>query len=413
MTRSPGHGDRLAPHLWHLDPDVAHLNHGSYGAVPIPVMDAQLRIARAVERSPEAFYRARLAPAIEEVRTVVARFLGADPEGLALVQNATEAAQVVLETVDLAPGDEVVGTDHSYPWVRAAIERACAERGARARFVSIPVGSDGAVDTSAFVAAILDSVSERTALVALDQITSASALRLPVEQVLDALASDVPVMVDGAHAPGLIDCPARLGATFWLGNLHKWAFAPRTAAALVVAPTYRERVRPLVESARLTDGYPRAFDYLGTQDVSAFLALPDALAFPEDHLGLDFAALRERNRGVLAAGLERVASYLAAEPAPDNGLPMRTFTWGRDGGHSSEHRVDHIGGYVGDHFGAPTGDHAAAARLTTRLRDEGVEVAIVSIAGRLHARVSAQAYVAIEDFDRLGAVLARSLQEAS
>src|SRR5690606_12772482 len=110
--------------------------------------------------------------------------------------------------------------------------------------------------------------------VVLDQVTSASALRLPVEAVCQALGDRVPVLVDGAHAPGLIERPVPEGAAFWLGNLHKWAFAARTVAALVVAPQYHDRVRPLVASAGAGAGFPGSFSYLGTRDASAYLAVP-------------------------------------------------------------------------------------------------------------------------------------------
>jgi isopenicillin-N epimerase len=373
----------LGQQLWHLDAGVAHLNHGSYGAVPIPVLEAQARVARAVERSPERFYRADLAPAMDAARRGVAAFLGADAEATALVQNVTEAVQVVLEAVAPGPGQEVVLTDHAYPWVRAAVERACAGGGARVRCVPLPLDPLGTVDDDALADALVAAVNARTALVVLDQITSASALRLPVEFVLAALPDAVPVLVDGAHAPGLIARPVPKDAAFWLGNLHKWAFSARTAAALVVAPAWRERVRPLVASAAAAAGFPRAFDYLGTQDASAFLALPEALAFPRVHLGLGFDELRERNRAVLAAGLERVADRTGLRSGPDAGLPMRTLDLGT------------------------AGDGTDAAAWTTRLRDLGVEVAVVSIAGRLHARVSVQAYVGIEHLEALGAALAR------
>jgi isopenicillin-N epimerase len=375
--------DALARHLWHLDPGVAHLNHGSYGAVPVPVLEAQARIARAVERSPERFYRAELALALDAARRAVAAFLGADPEGTALVENATEAVQVALEAVAAGAGQEIVLTDHAYPWVRAAVERACARGGARVRCVPLPLDAHGAVDDDALVDALAAALGPRTALVVLDQITSASALRLPVERVLAALPEAVPALVDGAHAPGLVECPVPAGAAFWLGNLHKWAFSARTAAALVVAPDWRNRVRPLVASAAAAYGFPRAFDYLGTQDPSAFLALPEALVFPRTHLGMGFGELQERNRAVLAAGLERVAQRTGLRPGPDAGLPMRTLDLGLQGGGSD------------------------AATWTTRLRELDVEVAVVSIGSRLHARVSVQAYVGPADFERLGAVLER------
>jgi isopenicillin-N epimerase len=382
---------RLRPDLWLLDPDVVHLNHGSFGAVPVPVLDAQRRAAHAIERSPEAFYRTDLAPAIDAVRAQVADFLHVEREGLALVQNATEAVQVALDAVGLQPGSEIVITDHAYGWVTAAVRRACLAHGAVERLVTLPraaddtPGSGGSTFAEQVTAAVASAVTQRTALVVIDQITSASALLLPVDAVIAAtaqaaaaLGTDVPVLVDGAHAPGLIDRPVPEGASFWLGNLHKWAFAARTAAALVVAPRYRDLVRPLVASAGAAAGYPRSFSYLGTQDPSAYLALPESLAFPDEYLGMSFAELRERNSDLLDAGLERLVTRLGLRHAQPSQLPMRTVDLG------------------------VAGDDTMATDWTTRLRAAGVEVAITSVVGDLHARVSVQAYVALADFDRLG-----------
>lgn len=387
----------IRPDLWLLDPAVAHLNHGSYGAVPRPVLDAQRSAAEAIERSPERFYRADLAPAIESVRHRVAAFLETDPDGLVLVQNATEAVQVVLNAVRLERGAEVLYTDHAYPWVKAAIRRACDERGAVPRCVPLPQpvrhgqASDQQHDqdveqaefAAALVATLRGALTSRTALVVLDQITSASALRLPVEAVCAQLGDEVPILVDGAHAPGLIEAPVPAGAAFWLGNLHKWAFAARTAAALVVAPPWRQAVRPLVASAGAARGFPDSFAYQGTQDPTAYLALPAALDFPVEHLGVSFGQLRDRNAAVLRLGLERLHESLGVPVPASNALPMRVVPLGRGG------------------------DDGQAAELTTRLREAGVEVAITSVGGQLHARVSVQAYVGPGEFDTLAAALGR------
>ncbi len=382
---------RLRPDLFLLDPSVVHLNHGSFGAVPTPVLEAQRRAYEAIERSPERFYRSDLAPAIDAVRTAVAAFLNTDPGGLALVANATEAVQVVLDAVGLGPAAEVVYTDHSYPWVKAAIARACARTGASSRCVSLPpltavaAGGGRCVASTELLASLRPAVTERTRLVVLDQITSASALRLPVEAVCEELGDQVPILIDGAHAPGLIERPVPTGAAFWLGNLHKWAFAARTAAALVVAPRFRPAVEPLVASAGASLGFPRSFTYLGTRDPTAFLALPASLAFPEEHLGISFSQLRARNTRVLDEGLGRVAARLGLRAEASNGLPIRTLAL------------------------AQPGDDERASALTTRLRELGVEVAVSSVGGQLHARMSVQAYVALDDFERLGATLAAVL----
>lgn len=377
----------IRPDLWLLDPEVAHLNHGSYGAVPKPVLEAQRRAAEAIERSPERFYRAELAPAIDAVRSRVAEFLDTDQEGLVLVQNATEAVQVALTAMRFEAGAEIVYTDHAYPWVKAAIARVCAERGAVPRCVALPdsEGSSEVEFAAALIAVLEGALNGRSALVVLDQITSASARRLPVEAVCAELGDRIPILIDGAHAPGLVDAPVPAGAAFWLGNLHKWAFAARTAAALVVAPSWRERVRPLVASAGEARGFPGSFSYLGTQDPTAYLALPAALGFPVEYLDLTFRQLRERNATILELGVRRLAAALGLPTPVSNGLPMTVVPLGRAGGDPE------------------------ASVLGSRLREQGVEVAITSVGGQLHARVSVQAYVGLGEFDALTTALADHL----
>lgn len=373
----------LRPELWLLDPGVAHLNHGSYGAVPIPVMQAQRAALEAIERSPERFYRTDLHRALPLVRQRTAEFLSVDPDGLVLTQNATEAVQAVLASLRLTAGAQILFTDHVYPWVKAAIERACRDSGAVPRCVPLP--SPSKPSPSGFAAELTrtlkDALNQRTALLVIDQITSASALELPVAAVCAELGARVPILIDAAHAPGLIDDPVPPGASFWVGNLHKWAFAARTAAALVVAPGWRQRVRPLVASAGAALGFPDSFNYLGTQDPTAYLALPTALAFPAEHLDMTFEQLRQRNAAVLDAGMQRVADALSVPPPVSNGLPIRTLSLERPG------------------------DEAAAWELGDRLRNAGVEMAIISLQRQLHARFSVQAYVGLSDFDCAAAAL--------
>ncbi len=372
---------RYDDRLWGLESGVAHLNHGSYGAVPVPVREAQAEAARAIERSPERFYRERLRPALAASRAAVGAFLGVDPDAIALVENATAGVQQALDAIGMERGQEIVVTDHGYPWVRAAAERAVAQVGGRLRTAALPRAWMGGVAPEALVAAIGDVVTPRTALVIVDQITSGTALALDAAAVVRALGGAVPVLVDGAHAPGLVEAPVVAGPDFWVGNLHKWAFAPRTAAALYASPRYRARVRPPVASADAALGFPRAFDYLGTQDPSAYLALPVALDFPRAHLGLDFAGLRARNRAVLAEGLAVLEARAGLAASADQGIPMRTVPLGIEG------------------------DGAAAQAWMERLWAEGIEVAVVPIAGALHLRLSCQAYVEAEDFVRLADAL--------
>ncbi len=229
--------------MWTIDPGVAFLNHGSFGATPRPVLEAQSRLRAEIEAEPVLFLDRSYADRVAAARAPVAAFLGADPAGLAFVPNATTGVATAVAAFPVAPGTEIVTTDHVYGGVRVVLRNAAERHGAT--LVEVPVGlaADGA-------AAVLDAVSERTAIVVVDAVTSPTALRFPVAEVVAGCrARGVPCVVDAAHAPGLVPVDlAALDADCWTGNLHKWCCAPKGAAVLVVREELRDRVRPLVRS---------------------------------------------------------------------------------------------------------------------------------------------------------------------
>src|SRR5207249_2883519 len=112
--------------FWTLDSAVAFLNHGSFGACPRPVLEAQQRLRERLERQPVRFFVRDLEPLLDDARSALAAFLGADPEGLVFVTNATTAVNAVLRSLALAPGDQLLVTDHAcncHKWL-------CAPKGA-------------------------------------------------------------------------------------------------------------------------------------------------------------------------------------------------------------------------------------------------------------------------------------------
>jgi isopenicillin-N epimerase len=304
---------------WLLDPAVDFLNHGSFGATPIPVLEAQAEWRRRLETEPVRFMVETFPGALQRAREVLAAFVGADADDLAFVANATAACNTVLRSLRFEPGDELLTTDHTYNAVKNAMEFVASRDGAQVVIAEIPFplpAGDDAADR------ILAAVTPRTRLAVIDHVTSATAMVLPVARLVAALHDrGVAILVDGAHAPGMLDLDlAAIGADYYAGNLHKWVCAPKGAGFLWVRHDRQERIRPLVIShgANLPlSGQSRfraEFDWQGTNDPSAWLAVLDALEFGAALLPGGWAALRDRNRGLALAGRDLLCGATGQEP---------------------------------------------------------------------------------------------------
>ncbi|MFF8637143.1 aminotransferase class V-fold PLP-dependent enzyme [Streptomyces pilosus] len=371
---------RPAARAWSLDPALRHLNHGSFGAVPLAAQERQQELRAEMERAPVVWFP-ELPGRIAAARAGLAAFLGADPGDLALVPNASAGASVVYAGLERRDGGEIVVTDHGYGAVTTGAERLARRWGGRVRTARVPLDADEEVAYEAVTA----EVGERTALVVVDQITSATARRLPVERIgAELRRRGVPLLVDGAHAPGLIAAPlAGLDCDFWAGNLHKWACAPRGAAALVARGPLRDGLHPLIDSWGAHDPYPDRFDQQGTVDATSYLAARTSLDLIESAWGWPAA---RRYMDELAGYGERVV-----------GAAFTALT-GEDA------RVD-VGMAVPGMRLVRLPDGLAGSRLAAdALRDRaagelGVEAAFTSFGGVGHVRLSAHVYNTAEDYE--------------
>ncbi|MFF8835418.1 aminotransferase class V-fold PLP-dependent enzyme [Streptomyces sp. NPDC015130] len=301
--------------LFRLDPTVAHLNHGSFGAVPLPVAEASRRLTEEAMADPDAFF-VGVPDRIAEARGRVAAHLGADPDGIAFVANATEAANLALDALRLNPGDEILVTDHGYGTVMAAAAR-------RARTAVVGLDPD-LPDEEAVSEAVIAALTPRTRVALLDHISSPTARPLATPRLLARLRErGITTVVDGAHAPGMLAEPLAGEPDFWFGNLHKWAYAPPGSAVLAVAPAHRGRVPAPVPSWEDDRGFPRAVEFRATVDYTGWLAAPEGLDLIA-RLGAD--RVRAHNAELVRHGAELLRGIPGVTPLPyGEGLAMRSL----------------------------------------------------------------------------------------
>lgn len=390
---------------WRLDPSITFLNHGSFGACPVPVLEAQRALVDALEANSMTLLEREFEPRLDAARVAVCSFLGADPEGTVVVPNATTGVSTVLRSLRFRPGDEILATDHEYNAVLNAIGSVADEARARMVLAAVPLPIR---DPAEVTEAILARVTPHTRLAVVSHVTSPTGLVFPIEDIvreLDRLGVDT--LVDAAHAPGMVPLDVSgLGAAYWTANGHKWLCGPKVSGVIVVRADRRHLLRPLVTSHGLNDprtDRPRLwqlFDWRGTTDPTPFLALPLAIETLRALHPDGWPGVMAENRAAAIRGRRRLLEALGGEAiAPESML-------------GSMASVALPPGLVS------TDAEAAALRDSLALEDR-VEVPISSWpvpAARPAAsdlprlallRISLQRYVEDADIERLVAVLAR------
>lgn len=368
-----------------LDPTVAFLNHGSYGAVPRPVQAAYRQWEDHIERQPVAFFARRFHAALDEARTVLAAFVNAPPDAVIFLPNATVALNLIARSLPLRAGDEILTTDHEYGAMDLLWRHVTTQAGATYRAVPLPTPITSAAQV---VDAITSQFTARTRALFLSHITSPTALILPLAPILAAArARGILTIVDGAHALGQLPLDMQaLGADVYTSNGHKWLCAPRTVAFLYVRPEVQPLFTPLILSwgFRPENSFAQQNAWLGTLNVAAYLSVPAAIAYQQAN---NWEQVRAACHALAQQARARLLALCGTSP-----LTPDTPAW-------YQQMVA---------VALPQGrDHTT---LNQRLIDRHrVEVPVTWRGDQAYVRVSVQAYNTQEDVDHLMAALAQEL----
>jgi isopenicillin-N epimerase len=351
------------------------------------VLAAQARIRAALESQPDVFFRESVMPAerATPLRTAARRlgkFVNASAGEIAFVENATSGVQAVLRSLEFGAGDEILITDHTYNAVRLMVEARCAETGAKARVVHLPLPADADDIVARFEA----EIGAATRLAIIDHITSPTALVMPIGRIMAHLRRrGARVLVDGAHGVGQLPLDlAKLAPDWYVANGHKWLYAPRGCAFLYASREAAAITRPNVVSHYIDMGFPHSFDWTGTRDCTAWLAVPAAIDF---HGTLDAKALRAHHARILDVATEELAS-LGARPIAPMAMcaAMRSFVLPQ---------------------GRPATRADALGLMHSLWHEHRVQGMANAFGEALLFRVSSQAYVGESDVRRLAEALDR------
>jgi isopenicillin-N epimerase len=373
----------LAPDLarrWAIDPKYVFLNHGSFGAVPRAVRQSWIAAQDRIESRPIEMLGRRIRELLGPSRARVGEFLGMRPGGFGFVTNATEGVNAVLRSIGFRAGDELLTTSHVYGAVRKAMQFRARQCGATYVEVPLPLPVSG---PEAVLEAVIGGFTDRTRLLVIDQVTSATGLVFPVAEIVAACRQrGIEVLVDAAHVPGMLPVHVEgLGATYWTGNLHKWCCAPKGTAVLWVAPERARDIKPATVSHYLDEGFDAEFDWQGTRDMAAWMVAGEAIDFMA---ALGWDAVRRHNDQMARWVQRMLCARWEVEPvSPADGRMLGSMC------------TVPLPTEVRARFETPLAFQEA---LYAQHR---IEVPIIDFDGRWHARPSVQVYNLAAQYDLL------------
>ena len=299
-----------------FDQNITFLNHGSFGACPKPIFEEFQRFQLELETDPVEFITKKQPKYLKTARESLAAFVGCEAQDLFFTSNPTFAINVIMRSIKLEKGDEILSTNHEYGAMDRTWNFYCKKSGAKyiRQNISLPITSKEQI-----IEEFWKGYNSNTKVVFLNQMSSATALIFPVKEICDkAQQLGLITIVDGAHVPGHIDLDiATLNPDYYTGTLHKWMLAPKGSSFLYVKPELQNDLEPLVVSwgyESVAPGESQFLDYhelQGTRDVSAFLCTPKVVEFLEKN---NWKAVSKSCKQIVLDNYQRFCNLLNTKP---------------------------------------------------------------------------------------------------
>ncbi len=295
---------RLVKEQFPIRHNFTIMNAGNLCPSPYRVSEAVTHYTRDIDTDPSMQNREKFEALAADTRAALARYVGADPDEIAIVRNTTEGNNQVITGLDLGPDDDVVIWDQNHPSNAEAWDVRAARHGFEVHRVAVP---DTSADASALIAPFVERFTDRTRVVAFSHVSNISGIALPARQLCTiARERGILTLIDGAQTFGAhaLDLHS-IGCDFFTGSAHKWFMGPKEGGLLYV----RREVVPRLWPAMVGIGWQndladaRRFETLGQRDDAMIAGILRGVEFLES-IGRDVAESRTRAlAGAVKAGI--------------------------------------------------------------------------------------------------------------
>lgn len=370
--------------LWNLESDLLFLNHGSFGATPKPVLEAEWNWEVKMERDPMHFFLDEYPLLLAKTIKRLADFVKADPRKIALTDNATSGVSTVLRSVltDKPHDFTIVYTNHVYPAVKKIIDYTAKVNSYKVKEIYIPFPVTG---SSEIMEHYRKGLGEGPGIAVLDHISFGPGVIFPIKEMIDySRRMGYLTLVDAAHAPGMLPLEIeQLKPDWYVGNCHKWMYTPKGCAMLWADTHVQDITVPLTISHGFGEGFAQSFGWTGTRNPAQWLALGDALDFINS---FGFENIYNYNHNLIIEGSNLIAESLGVGPAVPG---------------------DMLGFLAPVEFpGEFLGTHQESFALRTKLyREHNTEAVFNYLDGKMWLRITAQIYNDISDYEKLAGIL--------
>lgn len=366
--------------LFLLDPEYRHMNHGSFGACPKPIFEDYQKWQLALEREPVDFFVNKGSKALQDSKKDLGEYINCDPDNLVYTTNPTYAINIIAKSLDLQLGDEVLSTNMEYGALDRTWKYYCDKAGAKyvQQPITLPIQSKEQI-----IEDFWKGYSENTKAIFISQITSMTALILPVKEICaKAKALGLLTIVDGAHVPGHIPLNLEeLEADIYTGACHKWMNTPKGCSFLYAKEEVQNDFDPVIISWGYDAEFPGKSKFLdyhqlqGTRDYSAFLTVPAAIEFLNKY---DWWSVSDICKKMLRDNYKSLCDIFGTEPI----CPVTIE-------------------FLGQIASVPVPIEDPMPLKKELFDKHKIEIAVFKLREQVYLRLSTQAYISQEDIDYL------------